>query len=397
MPASPKTHRNHCKTVLQLIQRSPGITKPQIAQRTGLMVSAVHGIMAFLEEKEVIKSAGIANSSGGRRAGLYDINASLGVVAGVSVRIDRVDIGIFDLKLRLLHKASVQLSLGEMGPETYASLLGQAIASEMDKSGFLRKDFFGVGVTVPGPVDVRLGTVLEIAAAPLWQQYPLANRLSDALGLPVLADKDVYAGIRYLAFSGKMRTKSCTAFLTICEGISAALLINGEVFRGSHSLSGEIGHLTVRKDGIPCTCGNTGCLELYCSDIGIVKQYNAQTGGACAHVADVIALSEKGDPVARKVFSQAVGYLVETTSTIIMNYDPEELLIYCTWLHEQRALFFRMLDVLYAKTVFTKRHAVDIRLLEPEPINLPAAAALVTTELIFQSGSRLAKILEEGE
>jgi len=395
MAESGQVRQSHYKTVLRLIQRHPDISKPQIAKQTGLTPSAVHGIISFLEQKGVIACTGAAGSSGGRKPSCYAIPKELGFFVGVSIRIDRLEIGLFDMNLGLKRKSAHPLNLSENGPETYASFAAQAIEREIAAGNVPREDCFGVGVTVPGPVDFEKGTVLEIAAAPLWQQYPLAHRLVDALALPVAVDKDVYAGIRYLQHVGKIKRRECAAFLSICEGIGAALVIHGEVFRGSHSLSGEIGHLTVRKDGIPCSCGNTGCLELYCSDIGIVKQYNAQTGGNCQRVEDVISLTEKGDPVAHKVFAQAVGYLVDTTCTIIMNYDPEELLIYCTWLNKQRALYFKMLDALYAKSIFTKLHTVDISLMEPEPINLPAAASLAALELSFRSGSRLMAMLEE--
>jgi hypothetical protein len=59
-----------------------------------------------------------------------------------------------------------------------------------------------------------------------------------------------------------------------------------------------------------------------------------------------------------------------------MTYDPQELLIFCTWLHDQRALYFLMLDTLYAKSIFTQKRAVQIRLMEATPPNLKAAAAL---------------------
>ena len=165
-------------------------------------------------------------------------------------------------------------------------------------------------------------------------------------------------------------------------------MINGQVFRGSHSLSGEIGHLTVRKDGIPCPCGNTGCLELYCSDIGIVQQYNAQTSAKLTTVAQVLAQAQSGDTAATRVISQAISYLVDTTSTMIMTYDPQELLIFCTWLRDQRSLFFLMLDTLYAKSIFTQKHAVQIRLMEESPLNLNAAAALAVRQALNEAPSQ---------
>ena len=161
------------------------------------------------------------------------------------------------------------------------------------------------------------------------------------------------------------------------------MIIDGKVFRGVNSLVGEIGHLTVRRDGIPCNCGNTGCLELYCSDIGIVKQYNDHSGAHCTHVDEVVALVRSGDETAARVLSQAIRYLVDTTATIIMSYNPEELLIYCRWLDQEKKLYFRMLDTLYAKSLFTQQQAMNIRLLSQMPIHLNAAASMAQYELLM--------------
>ncbi|MDR3050250.1 MAG: ROK family transcriptional regulator [Oscillospiraceae bacterium] len=379
----------HCEDVLRLIQRSVGISKPQIAQRTGLTPSAVHGIVGRLERAGIIRPAGAADSTGGRCAVRYSFAGDAGLAVGVSLRIDRMELGLFDLALRPIDSRSLDMPMRETGPETCVARIRQEIEALMADHKRGAPPVRGVGISVPGPVDAAQGVVQEVAAAPLWHRYPLARRLQDALGLPVLVEKDVYCAIGLMELTGELKTRRCAAYLSIREGIGAAVMIQGQVFRGSHSLAGEIGHLSVRRDGIPCDCGNTGCLELYCSDVGIVRQYNAQAGGHCARVEDVAVLADAGDEVARRVFLQAVGYLVDATAAIIMNYDPEELLIYCTWLNRQRAYYFHMLDAVYAKSVFTRQHAVDIRLLPPVPVNLSAAASLVPTELLFADEGEL--------
>ena len=164
----------------------------------------------------------------------------------------------------------------ELGPETYTGQAVQLLESCLADSGIPRDKLLGIGVTLPGPVDYRTGVVQQLCRAPRWQQFPIAQRLQQAFGCQVVVDKDVYAVLALLAQTGELPNTQNCAYLSICEGIGSALMINGQVFRGSHSLAGEIGHLTVRKDGIPCPCGNNGCLELYCSDIGIMQQYHGR-------------------------------------------------------------------------------------------------------------------------
>ena len=60
-------------------------------------------------------------------------------------------------------------------------------------------------------------------------------------------------------------------------------------------------------------------------------------------------------------------------------------LIFCTWLRDQRALYFRMLDTLYAKSIFTQKHAVQIRLTEQDPLNLNAAAAIAVRKVLQET------------
>ncbi len=102
---------------------------------------------------------------------------------------------------------------------------------------------------------------------------------------------------------------------------------------------------------------------------------------------------ERGDEAAINVVAQAIAYLVDTTSAIIMSYDPQELLIYCRWLNSQKALYFKMLDTLHAKSIFTRKHRAEIRLLPIDPIFLPAAGALAISGLTLEPGGRLMGML----
>jgi len=376
---------DHLINILQLVHRYPGISKPELCTHTGLMPSTVHGAIARLLSDHLIVCQGMAASSGGRRASQYRLASGIGCVGSISMRINHLEVGVFDLSLQSLARAEMPIAMADSGPETYTGQAVQLLESCMAQTGLPREKLLGVGVTLPGPVDFRTGVIQQLCSAPKWQQFPMAERLRQSLSCPIVVEKDVYAAVEYLAQTGEIEnTRSC-AYLAICEGIGSAMMINGQVYRGGHSLAGEIGHLTVRKDGIPCPCGNTGCLELYCSDIGIVQQYNAQTGSKQTTVSQVLALAQSGDAVATRVISQAISYLVDTTSTMIMTYDPQELLIFCTWLRDQRALYFWMLDTLYAKSIFTQKHSVHIRLLAEDPLNLNAAAALAVRKALMEA------------
>ena len=65
--------------------------------------------------------------------------------------------------------------------------------------------------------------------------------------------------------------------VSIHSGIGAGILIDGELYRGSHGQGGEIGHMILQANGRPCPCGNSGCMEQYCSEFILLKEYGTMT------------------------------------------------------------------------------------------------------------------------
>ena len=378
----------HLQTTIRLLLRHPGATRPELCRLTGLMPSAMHGLIALLLEQGIIERDGTSAPARGRSADRYRLRLGLGIVVGVSLRLHRISVGLFDISLHQIAETHVPAELSASGPESYTLQIAETVTRLLAQHEKTAEACLGLGITLPGATRFPQGIVEQVCGAPLWQDFPIAERLGGALNLPVLADRDVYAGIEYLELSGQVQHPECAAYLSIYEGIGASLMLDGRAFRGGHGLSGEIGHLTARKDGAPCHCGNNGCLELYCSDIGLVKQYNAQSGGNCQHVEEVLQKMQRGDEVAAKVVAQAISYLVDATSSILVSYDPLELIIYCRWLNHQKTLYFRMLDAFYGK-IFTQRHRVNIRLLPTGAIHLPAAAALALANLTLKPGGGL--------
>jgi len=390
-----ETRVKNILSVIRSIHGQPGISKPQLCKECGLTPSTVQGIVSLLSENGVVTGLDSSDSTGGRKAQRYTINQEYKIIIGVSIRIQRVDIGILDLNLNLLHQTNRLVTLSSIGPESYVANLIQDIKQILIDFDIPYERIAGIGVSVPGPTDFVSGIVREMSGAPLWCDFPLGSRISSVLKLPVWVDKDAYMGIQYLDYSRQIEKDRTTVYLTICEGIGAALMADNKIFRGAHSLAGEIGHVTVRPDGVRCYCGNTGCLELYCSDIGIVTQYNTQSDQGYRDVDEIILKAEEGDVLAQRIFGQAVRYLVDTTNNIIMNYDPDEIVIYCRWLNQQKSLYFKLLDGLYAKSIFTNKHTVNIRLLESADIYLHSAAAIVGAKFLFSTDSPLIAALEQ--
>lgn len=127
----------------------------------------------------------------------------------------------------------------------------------------------GVGLAVAGFLD-RDRRLVRFAPHLPWINRPVAEILAQRWGLPVLLEHDAnsagWAEYRHGAAAGAQ----VAAVVTIGTGIGAALLVDGELFRGAHGVAPELGHLQVVPNGRRCPCGKRGCLERYCSGTALV-------------------------------------------------------------------------------------------------------------------------------
>ena len=129
----------------------------------------------------------------------------------------------------------------------------------------------GIGVAVPGAVDIATGVVLR-ATNLGWENLPLKETLEADLGVPVEVELDVRAaalGAMLSEVGGDVRD---FVYVTIGTGIGAGIVINGKLHHGAHFCSGEIGHCVLVEDGPRCGCGQRGCFEALAAGAAIAER-----------------------------------------------------------------------------------------------------------------------------
>ncbi len=177
-----------------------------------------------------------------------------------------------------------------------------------------------LGVVAPG-MDDASGTVLY-ASNLGWRDMQVAERLRQRLALPVATGHDVRSAGLAEGLLGAGRGARDLAFIMIGTGIAAALVSNGSTIAGARNTGGEFGHAPVVMDGEPCACGQRGCLEAYASAASIARRY-AGLGGFPALTAAEIAGAQAHDPLAARVWSEAVEALASGLAILTMLLDPE--------------------------------------------------------------------------
>lgn len=182
-----------------------------------------------------------------------------------------------------------------------------------------------VGLGVPGIVDHVRG-VVRLAGNLGWVNMPLAARLSERLDLPVLVHHDVtVAGLAEQTLGAGSGVEDLLAVF-IGTGIAATIVVAGKPVTGGLHQAGEIGHVSIDRDGLLCLCGQRGCLEMYSSARAIGRAYGELTGDPDATSLDVVSALGT-DPRADTVWSDAIDALAHGLLAAITLLSPSRVII----------------------------------------------------------------------
>jgi len=202
------------------------------------------------------------------------------------------------------------------------------------------------GVSIGGPVDAEAGMVLQSHHVVGWEGLPLGAELQRHLRRPVLMENDANAVALGEYRYGAGRGVPDLVYLTISTGIGGGIILGGRLWRGSHGLAGEVGHMAVRPGGPLCTCGNRGCLEALAAGPAIARRARealaaggggsrtaptalALAGGDAAAIAaeHVFRAARQGDAAAAQVVAAACEDLGLGIAMLASIVDPARVIL----------------------------------------------------------------------
>jgi glucokinase len=250
-------------------------------------------------------------------------------VGGTSVRA-----GVVDATGTVLDTARTQTPRSDAALE--AALAG--VVDELAK----RHDVGAVGLALAGFVTPdRRG--VRFAPHLSWRDAPVADRIAERVGLPVVVEHDANAAALAERHFGAASGAGTVVFVAIGTGIGSALLLDGHVYRGAFGVAPELGHLPVVPDGRPCPCGKHGCWERYCSGTALAttavellardparspvlrRLVRADPGRVTGR--RVAAAAREGDPVACAAMDELARWLGKGLALIADVFDPELVVI----------------------------------------------------------------------
>jgi glucokinase len=224
--------------------------------------------------------------------------------------------------------------------ETVANIAAQVLALQdaAHRAGLGRA--LAIGVAVPGPLNVQTGVVYAAPHVKAWRSFPLRARLERILKRRIIVENDANAWALGEFWRGAARGCKNVVLLTLGTGVGGGLIVDGKLVRGRSGMAGELGHVCVEPDGMPCDCGAHGCLEAYVSAsglCGLLKQrlqldesqfpteYLDRGGEFSAR--GLTRAARRGDPLALEMFEIAGRYLGIAIASLVNTFNPEKVVI----------------------------------------------------------------------
>lgn len=263
---------------------------------------------------------------------------------GIDLGGTNIAAGLVNEKYEIVRKSSTPTNATTRTSEEIVDAIAALCEEVANAEGIKLADVEAIGVASPGIVDHTNG-IVEYSCNLPFHHLLLADMLRARTGVQnVHAENDANAAAWGEAVAGAARGTTNSIMITLGTGVGGGVIIDNKVISGFNFAGGELGHIVIEKDGMPCGCGRKGCWEAYSSATALIRMTNekieecAKTGRKTA-MTDIAAKSGKvngrtafdamraGDGAGREVVDKYISYLATGLTNIINIFQPEVLSI----------------------------------------------------------------------
>lgn len=211
--------------------------------------------------------------------------------------------------------------------------IANLIEMVLEKGEMRIENIDGVGIGLPGIVDMESG-VVRWCSLLLNDDVDLAPIFAERFDMPLFIDNDTNMLTLAELWFGEGRDKTDFAVVTIENGVGMGLVVNNNLYRGSHGVGLELGHTKVQMDGALCRCGQRGCLEAYLGDyaltreVGVALDLGEARNRTPEDLLDLLFEEAKsGNAAAKTIFRRAGRYLAVGLSNVVQLFDPPLIIV----------------------------------------------------------------------
>lgn len=382
--------------VLRLLRDEGALSRAELADRLDIPRPRLLGELDRLVAIGHVAEAGPAESRGGRRSTLVELNPDMRF-AGVDLGATSIDVEVTNGRLEPVAHYSESADI-RSGPKVTLQRVNELLAKAKVEGAFTHLD--GIGIGVPGPVSFRDGTPVSPPIMPGWDRYPVRELLTREHGCPAVVDNDVNIMAIGERNAGVAHSVDNFLFVKIGTGIGCGVFLGGEVYRGTDGCAGDIGHIQVDSHGPVCTCGNVGCLEAVFSGAALAREATAAArSGASPALAeklaqhgqvtamDVAVAAVEGDVVCVQLIRDGGRRIGTVLAGLVSFVNPSMIVIGGGLAQLGHIMLAEIRSVVYRRSLPLATGNLPLVLSELGPRAGVAGAAVLASEIAFEQAS----------
>ncbi len=351
-------------TILNLIRLHQPVTRVRLSHLTGLNKSTVSNIVHELLQDNLLSEEELKDQNVGRNPILLRLKPGHHYVAALNLDAVYSRVAVFDINGKMVghHKFFTDYE----HPEKNVLLFSKSLKKMMKKLSI--EQINGIGVSVAGMVDSGEGSILY-APHFQWKNLNLMELFQKYYPQPIdiKIDNDANASALAELWFGKGEVTKLNdfVFLSVGAGIGSGIVLNRKILEGANHSAGEFGHMTLVENGLPCICGNRGCLEAYASDRATARRYNAlqQKKNATVQesmVEEIIPRALQGEKSAIRTLKETGHFLGLGIKNIIRAVDPQAVIIGGKIIQAWSIIYPEILRVVKSGDLYGLRQEVKI-------------------------------------
>ena len=372
--------------LIDAIRRAGQVSRVELVHRMGSNAATVSTAVRTLIDDGLVVEVGRAASTGGKPAVLLSLVPDARFALGVGLDHSGISYVVANLGGAVVGRLR-RRGAGADTPAAVVERIGTEMMSLVTHVGVDPALLLGLGVVSPGPVTGSNGMVLTSPAMQSWRDFPLAESLEASTGLSVLVENDASAATVGEYWSGTAGASRAFAALYMGTGIGSGFMVDGIVHRGVSGNTGEIGHICIDLDGLPCWCGARGCVETVAAPTALVTA--ARSRGlslpGLSVVEDFAALarlSRAGEPVAQELLTRSARAVAAAAQSLANMVDVDLIVLTGPSFTSAGALYLPVIQAHLDATFFARDcHRVEV-VLSPHAVD---AAAIGAAALVLQS------------
>jgi predicted NBD/HSP70 family sugar kinase len=384
------TRDHNARLVLQTIYDAGEISRADLARRTHLTRTTVSDVVGVLIEQGLVEEVGHAPAGVGRTPTLLSVGADARQIVAVNITASELQGAVVNLRGDIRRRARAPLA--DLDGDAVLTQLQPFIGGLIDTAS---SPLLGIGISAPGVIDTQNGIARQSVNLG-WRDVPLRSILQARFSLPVYVANDGHTiALAEYMFEQHRHADNLVA-IKVGHGVGAGIVLNGQLFSGDEYGAGEIGHVVVEENGLPCKCGNAGCLETVASVGSIVHRAQLlarhDSGSLLHHFAaedgaidfdTVLQAFHAGDPGVRQIIATIGRYLGIGVASLIAVLGVRRVVITGRIAPFGSALREAVQHEVRRRVLPTLAQATEIEVVEqrPDMVLLGTAALLLTNEL----------------